>query len=113
MCLQAQGIYDNNGGGVGGGGRQARGIIIDNGGVGRRRGIDDASEVLETMTEVRGLDNGPEEYMTMTKSSVEEDEHEYFNNDNGGVGRGYTTRPRYQRQRLMRQRLDDGTMDWK
>ena len=51
VCLQAQGIDDN--GGVGGG-ILDRGLSNNGGCVGGRRGIDDVSEVLKTMTEVAG-----------------------------------------------------------
>ena len=34
------------------------------------------------------LDNGPEESMTTTEASEEEDEHKDYNNDNGCVGGG-------------------------
>ena len=52
MCLQAQGSDDNNGGV---GGVIPADILSDNGGgVGRGRGIDDASERSETMAEAVG-----------------------------------------------------------
>ena len=52
MCLQAQVIHDDASGvdRV----RQALGLRKNDGGVGRGRGIDDASEVLETTTEAAG-----------------------------------------------------------
>ena len=50
MCLQAQGI-DNNDGGVGKE-RRVRGLYDNDRGVGRGRGIDDASKVSDTTTEV-------------------------------------------------------------
>ena len=34
------------------------------------------------------LDEGPEESMTTTKTSGEEDNHKDYSNDNRGVGRG-------------------------
>ena len=52
MYLWAQGI-DNGNGGVGGG-RWARGLRDNIGGVGGVRGIDDASEGLETTKEAAG-----------------------------------------------------------
>ena len=52
MCLLAQLIYDDEGGV--GRGRQARGISNNKLGVGGGRGIYDASEVLDTMTEAVG-----------------------------------------------------------
>ena len=57
------------------------GIDDDDGGVGGGRGIDNASERLETTMEaariwgrrrrLRRCDDGPEELVTMTKKSVE------------------------------------------
>ena len=44
--------------------------------------------------------------MTVTEALAEEDENKDFNNDNGGFGRVYMTRPRDQRQRQRRQRID-------
>ena len=41
-----------------------------------------------------GIDGGPKEYTTTTEVSVEEDNHEDYNNDNGRVGGGYVTCPR-------------------
>ena len=52
VCLRSQGIEEDNGGV--GGGRWSRGLSDNDGGVGRGRGINDASEVLETMTEAEG-----------------------------------------------------------
>ena len=52
MCLRSQ-VIDNEDSGVGGG-RRYRGLSGDNGGVDGGRGIDNASEGLETMTEVAG-----------------------------------------------------------
>ena len=84
MCLQAQCIDD----GGGGGGRliRARGISDDNRGVGRGQGIDNASELLETTTEVarilgqrqrmRRCNDSPEELATTTKASAENDNPE-------------------------------------
>ena len=54
------------------------------------------------------LDDGPEESTTTMDASAEEDEHKDFNNDSGGVSRGYTTHPRDRRRQRRRQRLDDG-----
>ena len=97
MCLRVQGI-DNDKGGVGGG-RWARGLSDNDRGVGGGRGIDDAYEGLKTTMEAAGgLDKRPEEYMTTMEALAEEDEHKDSNNDNRGVGRGYTTRPRDRRQ---------------
>ena len=52
MCLQTQGIDDGNSdvGRV----RQDRGLIHNNGGISRGRGIRGASDGLETMTDVAG-----------------------------------------------------------
>ena len=52
MCLWYQGIDNDDGGGVRV--RRARRLSDDNGGVGRGRGIEDASEGLETRTEMVG-----------------------------------------------------------
>ena len=41
----------------------------------------------------RGLDDGLKESTTMTEASKEENEHKDYNNENGCIGRGYTTRP--------------------
>ena len=41
----------------------------------------------------RGLYDGPKEIITTAEALKEEDEHEDYNNNNGCVGRGYTTRP--------------------
>ena len=52
MCLRAQSIDDDNGGGI-----RARWSHVrsdDEGGIGRGQGIDDASKVLETTTEAKG-----------------------------------------------------------
>ena len=35
-----------------------------------------------------GIDDRPEESMTTTEASVEEDEHKYYNNENGSVDGG-------------------------
>ena len=52
MCLRAQGIDDDDDGVVRV--RRARGLRDYYGGVGRGRGIDDASEGLDTTTEAAG-----------------------------------------------------------
>ena len=67
-CLQSRGIDDDDSGV--GRVRRARGLSNNDGGVGRGRGIDDASEVLETTTEMSRIweqqrrlwrcDDGPE-----------------------------------------------------
>ena len=44
----------------------------------------------------------------MTEASEEEYDQEDYNNDNEGVGGGYTTRPRDWRQWHRQQRIDDG-----
>ena len=49
MCLRSQGIDDDDG--VVERVRQAHGLINNNGGVGRGRGIDNASDGLETTAE--------------------------------------------------------------
>ena len=41
--------------------------------------------------------NGTKESTTTTEVLAEEDEHGDYNNDNGGVGRGYKTGPRDRR----------------
>ena len=53
------------------------------------------------------IDNGPKESTTTTEALEEEDEHEDYNNDNRFVCGGYTTRPRDQRWRWMREKIDD------
>ena len=70
MHLWAQGIRDNDDsvGRV----RQARGLSEDDRNVGRGRGIYDR----------------PEDSMTMTGASAEEDEHKDYNDKNGCVGGG-------------------------
>ena len=85
MCLQAQGIDNDDG--VVGRVRQARGLSDDNGGVGRGQGIDNASKGLETTTEaarirgrqqrLRHRDEGPDELATMTEASAEEDDPDF------------------------------------
>ena len=84
MCLWAQGIDKNNGGGVRL--RRACVLINDYGGVSRGKGIYDASEGLETTIEaarIRGKrwrlkrrDDGPEEMATTVEvsASAEKDE---------------------------------------
>ena len=72
MCLRAQGIDDGDD--IVDRLRRSHGLGNDNGGVGRGRGIHDASEVLETITEAyriqvqrRSLwhrDDGPDELAT-------------------------------------------------
>ena len=79
MCLQAQGIGDNDDGV--GGGRRARGLSKDDKGVGRGRGIYDASEGSDTTKEaakiqgqrqrLRHRDVGPEELATMMEALAE------------------------------------------
>ena len=54
VCLQSQGIdNDNDDGGVVRL-RRARGLSDNDGGVGKGRGVDDASNVSETTTEAAG-----------------------------------------------------------
>ena len=53
MCLRSQVIGDDSG--SVGGGRRDRGFSNENGGFGRGRGIDDASDGLETTAEVAGF----------------------------------------------------------
>ena len=53
------------------------------------------------------LGNGPKESTTTTEALEEEDEHEDYNNYNGCVGGGYTTRPRDQRWRWMQEKIDN------
>ena len=53
MCLLAECIYDDVDSGVGRV-RRAKGLSNDNEGVGRGRGICDASEALETTVEAAG-----------------------------------------------------------
>ena len=84
MCLRAQGIYDNAGVVVRV--RRVRGISVNDGGVDRGQGIDDAYEVSETTPEtarirgrrrrLRRCDDGPDELATTTEASAEEDEPE-------------------------------------
>ena len=84
MCLQDQGIDDNNG--VVGRVIQARGLNNYDGGVGRGQGIDNAFEGSETTTEAARIwgqrrrlqrrDDGPEELATTAEALVEEDEPE-------------------------------------
>ena len=47
----------------------------------------------------QGLDGGPEESMMTMEATAEENEHEDYNNDNGGVRGGYMTCQRDQRRR--------------
>ena len=54
----------------------------------------------------QGLDDGPEESTTIRVALAEEDEHEGYKNDNGGVGRGYKACPRDQRQQQRRHRIN-------
>ena len=56
----------------------------------------------------RGIDDRPEGSTTMTEASAEEYNPEDFNNDNEGVGGGYTTCPRDRRQWRRRHWLNDG-----
>ena len=93
MCLRYQGV-DNDKGGVDRV-RQVRRLSDNDVCVGRGQGIYNASKGLETKRRRRLLDDGPKESMTTTEVSAEGDEHEDYNNNNGGIGRGYTTRPRY------------------
>ena len=82
MCLRSQGI-DNDRVSVGRL-KRARGLNNDDGGIGRGRGIDDASKGSETTTgaarirgrqrRMRSCDDGPEELVTTTEASVEKDE---------------------------------------
>ena len=84
MCLRAQGIDDNDG--VVDRVIRERGLSDNYGGVGRGRGIGDASKVSETATEasriqgrqriLRRCDDRPEELATMTEVLSEEDEPE-------------------------------------
>ena len=53
----------------------------------------------------QGINDRPEGSTMKTEASAEEDEHEDFNNNNGGVGEGQTTRPRDHRQLRRRQRI--------
>ena len=71
MCLRSHRVHDDDGGVNGG--RRAHGISDDNGGVGRGRVIDEASEGLETMTEVAG---------------DQQRAQGIYDDDNGGVGGG-------------------------
>ena len=70
VCLQAQGIDDNDGGV--GRVRQSGGLSEDDGGVGRGRGIYDESKGLETTTEA---------------ARARQRAQGIYNND-GGVGKG-------------------------
>ena len=84
MCLQAQGIDDNDGGI----GRVIRacGLSNDDVGLGRGRRIHDTSKGLETTTEALRIqgqqqrpqrhDEGTKELATTTKASAEEDDPE-------------------------------------
>ena len=84
MCLQAQGIDDNNG--VFSIVRRACRLSNNEGGIGKGRWICDASEGLETTTEVsriqgqqhrlRRQDDRPEELKTMTEALSEENKPE-------------------------------------
>ena len=84
MCLQAQGIDDDDG--VVNRVIRAHEISNDGGGVGRGRGIDDASEELETTTKamrikgrrprLRRCNDWTAELATTTKELAEEDEPE-------------------------------------
>ena len=79
MCLQDQGIDDNDGGVRRL--RWARGLSNDDGGVRRERGIYDASEGSETTAEVERIwgqrrrlqhqDHGPDELTTKTEASAD------------------------------------------
>ena len=82
MCLQAQNIDDNNG--VEDRVCRSHGICDYEGGVGTERRIHNASEVLEKTTEASRIqgqlqrlwrrDDRPEELVTTTEASTEEDE---------------------------------------
>ena len=82
MCLQAQGINDNNG--VVNRVRRAYGLDNDDGGFSRGRGRNDATKGSETTTEasriqgrrrrLRICNDRPEELATTTEASAEEDE---------------------------------------
>ena len=91
MCLQDQGTEDNNDnvGRV----RRARGLRKDNGGVGRERGIDDASEGLKKTTEA---------------ARARRQARVIYNNDGGFGGRRCSRRLK-QQQWGRRRRVDDAS----
>ena len=81
MCLRTQGIVEN---GYVGRVRRACGLSDDDGCVGRGRGIEDASDGLETTTKaamiqgklrrLRRCNDAPEELVTTTEALEEKDE---------------------------------------
>ena len=108
MCLQAQGIYNDNGGF--GGGRRSRGLSKDDRGVGGGRVIDDASEGLETTMEAEGgSTTGPRDIIqqqrrrrrnmsmknttTTTELTTEDIRRFQGIRDDDGVSSGLTTGP--------------------
>ena len=86
MCLQDQGIDDDNG--VVSRVIRACRLSDDDGGVGRGQGIDDASEELETTTEatriqgrrrrLRRCNDWPEELATTKEALAEEDNPKFL-----------------------------------
>ena len=91
MCLQAEGIDENNGGVRRL--RRAKGLRYNNGGVGRGQGIHDASEESETTADVAGD-------RRRTQGIYE---------NNGGIGGGRLPQRLQQRKRMRRRRIEDAS----